>query len=137
MLILVPNVVGLNNDRMELILVPNVVELNNDRMELILVPDDVELNNDRMELILVPNDVELNNDRMELILVPNAVEFPLVFKKYINQVKEDVVFSLFYPQTDFYDLQTPEFNLHEGIFDSVSFNSGIHAYLSQGFNSHA
>ena len=37
---------------MELILVPNDVELNNDRMELILVPHDVELNNDRMELIL-------------------------------------------------------------------------------------
>ena len=32
---------------MELILVPNDVELNNDRMELILVPNDVELNNDR------------------------------------------------------------------------------------------
>ena len=30
---------------MELILVPNDVELNNDRMELILVPNDVELNN--------------------------------------------------------------------------------------------
>ena len=45
-----------------LILVPNDVELNNDRVELILVPNDVELNNDRMELILVPNDVELNNN---------------------------------------------------------------------------
>ena len=45
----------------KLILVPNDVEFNNDRMELILVPNDVELNNDRMELILVPNDVELNN----------------------------------------------------------------------------
>ena len=32
---------------MELILVPNDVELNNDRMELILVPNDVELNNDQ------------------------------------------------------------------------------------------
>ena len=30
-----------------LILVPNDVVLNNDRMELILVPHDVELNNDR------------------------------------------------------------------------------------------
>ena len=30
---------------MELILVPNDVELNNDRVELILVPKDVELNN--------------------------------------------------------------------------------------------
>ena len=46
---------------MELILVPNDVELNNDRVELILVPNDIELNNDRVELILVPNDVELNN----------------------------------------------------------------------------
>ena len=45
-----------------MILVPNDVELNNDRMELILLPHDVELNNDRMELILVPNDVELNNE---------------------------------------------------------------------------
>ena len=67
-LILVPNDVELNNDRMELIVVPNDVELNNDRVELILVPNDVELNNDRVELILVPNDVELNNDRVELIL---------------------------------------------------------------------
>ena len=30
---------------MEVIVVPNDVELNNDRMELILVPNDVELNN--------------------------------------------------------------------------------------------
>ena len=30
--------------REELILVPNDVELNNDRVELILVPNDVELN---------------------------------------------------------------------------------------------
>ena len=30
---------------MEVIVVPNYVELNNDRMELILVPNDVELNN--------------------------------------------------------------------------------------------
>ena len=37
-----------------LILVPNDVELNNDRVVLILVPNDVELNNDRVELILVP-----------------------------------------------------------------------------------
>ena len=65
---------------MELILAPNDVELNNDRMELILAPNDVELNNDRMELILVPNNVELNNDWMELILAPNNVEFLLVFR---------------------------------------------------------
>ena len=53
---------------MELILVPNDVELNNDRVELILVPN-VELSNDQVELILIPNDVELNNDRVELIFV--------------------------------------------------------------------
>ena len=40
---MVPNNVGLNNDRMELILVPNNVGLNNDRMELILVPNNVGL----------------------------------------------------------------------------------------------
>ena len=51
---------------MELILVPNDVELNNNRVELILVTN-VELSNDQVELILVPNDVELNNDRVELI----------------------------------------------------------------------
>ena len=32
---------------MEVILHPNDVEVNNDRMELILVPNDVDLNNDR------------------------------------------------------------------------------------------
>ena len=35
---------------MELILVPNDVELNNDRMELILVPNDVELTS---ELVII------------------------------------------------------------------------------------
>ena len=34
--------------RVGLILVPNDVELNNDRVELILVPNDVELNNDKL-----------------------------------------------------------------------------------------
>ena len=38
-------------------LVPNDVGLNNDRVEWILVPNDVELNNDLVELMLVPNDV--------------------------------------------------------------------------------
>ena len=47
---------------MKLILVPNDVELNNERIDLVLVPNDVELNNVRTELILVPNDIELNND---------------------------------------------------------------------------
>ena len=51
-----------------MILVPNDVELNSNRMQLILVPNDVELNNrvDRAELILVSNDVELNSDRMHI-----------------------------------------------------------------------
>ena len=46
---------------MELILVPNHVVLNNDRVLLMLVPNDVVLNNDRVVLILVPNEVVLNN----------------------------------------------------------------------------
>ena len=38
----------LNNDLVGLILVPNDVELNNDRVDLlILIRNDVELNNDR------------------------------------------------------------------------------------------
>ena len=65
---------------MELVLVPNDVGLNNDRVELILVPNDVGLNNDRVELILVPSVVGLNKDPVELVLVPNDVEFPLGFK---------------------------------------------------------
>ena len=69
----------------ELILVPNDVELNNDRVELILVPNDVELNNDRVELILVPNDAELNNDRVELILArTNFLSLFHVFKELMT-----------------------------------------------------
>ena len=47
---------------MELILVPNDVELNNDRVLLILVPNHAVLINDRVLLILVPKHVELNNE---------------------------------------------------------------------------
>ena len=44
---------------MELILVPNDVELNNDRMELILVPNDVELNNE-------PDGVDIGTKRCRI-----------------------------------------------------------------------
>ena len=76
---------------MDLILVPNDVELNNDRVDLILVPNDVELNNDRVDLILVPSDVELNNDRVELILVPNDVEFSLFSRSDGTNIGQNVI----------------------------------------------